>query len=165
MNAVSPIEEPRLRVLTVADVDTLAAIEARAYRNLGWNRTIFEDCLNVGYFCWGATLHDELAGYVIVSVAAGESHLLNLAVEPSRQGRGLGRMLLEFACREASRRQAECMFLEVRPSNRIARSLYLKAGFTEFGRRRGYYPNGRDGGREDALVFCRRLNPGPPEAY
>jgi len=165
MSAVRPLEEPRLRALTRADLDSLVMIEDEAYRSLGWNRNIFEDCLNVGYTCWGAELHGELSGYAIVSVAAGESHLLNLAVAPACQRRGLGGTLLDFACREAGRQGAECMFLEVRPSNHVARDLYAKMGFNEFGRRRGYYPNGHDGTREDALVFCRRLRPAYSPRY
>jgi len=159
MSTVSPLETPSLRALTLGDLKSLVEIEERAYRRLGWSRNIFEDCLNVGYLCRGATIYGELIGYVIASIAAGESHLLNLAVDPSFQRQGTGRLLLEFACAEAAARKADCMFLEVRPSNRIARNLYARAGFTEFGRRRGYYPNGAEGGREDALVFCRRLNP------
>jgi ribosomal-protein-alanine N-acetyltransferase len=157
MNAVNPLEVPYLRVLNTADLERLVEIEDRAYRRRGWSRIIFEDCLNVGYVCWGAALHDSLVGYVIVSIAAGESHLLNLAVDPACQRRGVGHMLLNFACDEARRQQAACMFLEVRPSNRAARDLYTMMGFSEFGRRRGYYPNRGVAMREDALVFCRRL--------
>lgn len=159
MSTVSPLQMPSLRALGLGDLDSLVEIEDRAYRHLGWSRNIFEDCLNVGYLCRGAVLYGELVGYVIVSVAAGESHLLNLAVDPSCQRQGVGRLLLDFACREAAGQQAECMFLEVRPSNLPARDLYKRMGFTEFGRRRDYYPNAAGGGREDALVFCRRLRP------
>jgi ribosomal-protein-alanine N-acetyltransferase len=41
--------------------------------------------------------------------------------------------------------------LEVKPSNQAALSLYQKFGFTEAGRRRGYY---KDTG-EDALILWR----------
>lgn len=157
MSAVHPVERVYIRSLAEEDLDRLAEIERRAYRSLGWNRSIFADCLGVGYGCWGATLRDGLIGYGIVSVAVGESHLLNLAVDPDYQGRGVGQFVLDFLLSEATRREAECMFLEVRPSNVVARELYGRAGFSEFGRRRGYYPHGPDGGREDALIYCRRL--------
>lgn len=157
MSAVVPFEVPRLRPLTRRDLDRLADIESRAYWSHGWSRGIFEDCLRVGYACWGVEEDARLAGYGILSVAVGESHLLNLAVDPRRQGRGLGRLLLEHTLQAARQWGAECMFLEVRPSNERARALYARAGFTEFGRRRGYYPASRAGGREDALVLCRRL--------
>lgn len=159
MSTVSPLDIPYLRAVSKSDLECLVEIEDRAYRGQGWSRTIFEDCLNVGYTCWGAALDEGLVGYAIVSIGAGESHLLNLAVDPMHQRQGVGRMLLDFACDEASRQQAECMFLEVRPSNRTARDLYARAGFNEFGRRRGYYPHGAGGAREDALVFCRHLHP------
>ena len=158
MSAVSPLDAPYLRAVQAGDLPRLAEIENCAYRGLGWSRAIFEDCLNVGYGCWGVVLDGDLVGYAVLSIAAGESHLLNLAVDPPCQRLGVGRMLLDFACEEAARRRAECMFLEVRPSNHVARRLYLRAGFTEFGCRRGYYPNANGGGREDALVFCRRLS-------
>lgn len=157
MSAVAPLHFPLLRPLTLRDLDRLVEIESQAYWSHGWTRGIFEDCLRVGYACWGAEEGSRLAGYGILSVAVGESHLLNLAVDPARQGRGLGRLLLDHMLQSARRWGAECMFLEVRPSNARARDLYARAGFSEFGRRRGYYPAGRDGGREDALVLCLRL--------
>lgn len=158
MSAVRPLRRIRVRPLGEADLDRLASIEHAAYRFQGWSRAIFADCLSVGYDCWGALLDGGLVGYGILSVAVGESHLLNLAVHPECQGRGVGRLMLDYLMREAARRDAECMFLEVRPSNREARMLYAHAGFKEFGRRRGYYPSGPDGGREDALILCRRLS-------
>jgi len=155
VSAVVPLAAPVLRPLAVADIDRLATIEGRAYHQQGWTRGIFADCLRVGYCGWGVEDGGGLAGYGFVSVAVGESHLLNLAVDPPSQGRGLGRVLLAQMFESAREWGAECMFLEVRPSNLRARTLYASAGFTEFGRRRGYYPAAD--GREDALILCRRL--------
>ena len=47
------------------------------------------------------------------------------------------------------------MFLEVRPSNRIAQGLYARFGFRKVAVRRGYYP--AHSGREDALVLSLPL--------
>jgi ribosomal-protein-alanine N-acetyltransferase len=47
------------------------------------------------------------------------------------------------------------IFLEVRPSNIAAISLYKKMGFKQVGVRKGYYPNG-DQEREDALILRRK---------
>ena len=158
MSAVHPFGSLATRPLETGDLDRLQEIGRLAYRGLGWSRGIFADCLGVSYDCWGVELDGQLVGYGIVSVAAGESHLLNLAVDPACQGHGIGSLLLQFLLAEALRQGAECMFLEVRPSNPVARALYKRFGFTEFGRRRGYYPNAPDGEREDALIFCKRLN-------
>jgi ribosomal-protein-alanine N-acetyltransferase len=47
------------------------------------------------------------------------------------------------------------VFLEVRPSNPLAKALYESVGFVEIGRRPRYYP-ARDG-REDAVVMVLEL--------
>lgn len=156
MNAAVVRNSPFIRVLLPVDLDRMAAIESRAYAR-GWSRGIFADCLRSGYFCRGLESGGKLAGYCIASAAAGESHLLNLAVDPDCQQCGFGRLLLDHALEWAREAAADCMFLEVRVSNTAARGLYLSAGFTEFGRRRGYYPPSPQSGAEDALILCRRL--------
>tara|TARA_Y100000589_G_scaffold290399_1_gene293082 strand:- start:492 stop:689 length:198 start_codon:yes stop_codon:yes gene_type:complete len=52
-------------------------------------------------------------------------------------------------------RSIEAIYLEVRPSNDTAISLYAKFGFSIIGRRKNYYPEKE--GREDALVMKRRI--------
>ncbi|HEX5313376.1 MAG TPA: ribosomal protein S18-alanine N-acetyltransferase [Gammaproteobacteria bacterium] len=156
MNAVLAIAAPLLRPLVPGDLERLAAIEARAYRS-GWTGGIFADCLRVGYSCWGMEAAGVLAGYGIISIAAGESHLLNIAVDPTQQRGGLGGLMLEHLLGIARRWRVEHMFLEVRPSNVAARRLYERAGFAEFGRRRGYYPGGNASEREDALILRLQL--------
>ncbi|MDN5864304.1 MAG: ribosomal protein S18-alanine N-acetyltransferase [Gammaproteobacteria bacterium] len=157
MNAAVAFDAVRFRVLLPADIDHLAAMERRAYAGKGWNRGIFTDCLRNGYICRGLVAGERISGYYIVSVGAGESHLLNLVVDPDCQRRGFGRSLLFHALAEACQAGAECIFLEVRPSNVAARRLYEQEGFSEFGRRRGYYPASERGGPEDALVLCLKL--------
>jgi ribosomal-protein-alanine N-acetyltransferase len=60
--------------------------------------------------------------------------------------------LLEAVLEVARLRGAAAIFLEVREDNEAARALYAQAGFTEAGRRQGYY-SGVDG-----LVLRRNLN-------
>ena len=125
-------------------------IELSAYPH-PWTRGIFSDCIRVGYDCWGLQVENRLAGYTILSHAAGESHLLNLCIAPDWQRRGLGSILLGHAIREA--RQAGCshMFLEVRPSNPAGIELYRRHGFEVVGERPAYYRS--DEGREDAIIM------------
>ncbi len=54
---------------------------------------------------------------------------------------------------------ADCLWLEVRPSNHRARALYARLGYAQVGVRRDYYPDA-GGRREDALVLCLELQPG-----
>jgi len=93
----------------------------------------------------------EVVGYAGLAFLAGDAHVMGLAVLPSAQGRGYGRLLLTAVCRAAAAADA-AMTLEVRPSNEVARRLYRSVGFIEAGRRPGYYPDG-----EDALILWRHV--------
>lgn len=144
------------RPLTLQDLPAIMAIERRAYE-FPWTTGIFSDCLRVGYTAWGLEEFATLRAYCITSIAAGEAHILNLCVDPSYQGLGLGGRLLGRMLDLARKRQVERVLLEVRPSNEQALALYHRYGFSKVGERRGYYP--AQGGREDAVVMSLRLSP------
>ncbi len=92
----------------------------------------------------------------LVSLAADEAEILDIGVVPHRRRWGIGRQLLEAACRLSAQSGAARIFLEVATDNSPARALYAAAGFVEAGRRPGYYP--RPGGaRCDALILRRPL--------
>ncbi|MEE9552138.1 MAG: ribosomal protein S18-alanine N-acetyltransferase [Gammaproteobacteria bacterium] len=154
MSAV--LDEPviNIRPMTEHDLDAVLAIEQRAY-NFPWSETIFQDCLRVGYCCWLLEHNWATAAYSVMSVVAGECHLLNLCVNPDHQNQGLGQTMLENMLEIACSHGADVAFLEVRPSNHGALKLYNNAGFDEIGSRRDYYP--ADSGREDALILARSL--------
>jgi len=116
-----------------------------------WSEGIFQDCLHSGNDCWLIKREQKALGHAVLSIAAGESHLLNVCIVPEFQGEGLGRILVAHMMKCAKSKGASCVFLEVRPSNKVACDLYNSLGFNEVGRRRGYYP--ASDGREDALVF------------
>ncbi len=149
--------QARMRAMQDRDVDAVLAIEQRAYA-FPWSAGIFRDCLRAGYGCW-VLEHDagHLLGYAILSVAAGEAHILNVCVDPAAQGRGHGRRLVTRLLDLARWHGARRVFLEVRPSNPVAIALYASLGFAEIGRRPRYYPAA--GGREDAVVMGRELYP------
>ncbi|WP_372696449.1 ribosomal protein S18-alanine N-acetyltransferase [Immundisolibacter sp.] len=147
-----------LRAMTVADVAAVAAIEQRAYpAPQPWSAGIFRDCLRVGYLCQVLELDGAVAGYGILSIAAGEAHLLNVCVAPELQGRGLGRVLVLHMLDLADRFKAHTVYLEVRPSNAVARALYKSLGFRRIGVRKSYYPALPGDVREDALQLARDI--------
>jgi ribosomal-protein-alanine N-acetyltransferase len=96
-------------------------------------------------------------GMVLARTAADEAEILTLAVAPSARRCGLGRALLDAARREASRRGARAMFLEVSGGNHAAQALYAAADFAEVGRRSRYYTDGTD-----ALILRAALSPPAP---
>ena len=144
------------RRMILADVDRVMKIEREVYE-FPWTDRIFRDCIRVGYQCWMALEQQNVVGHAVISVTAGESHILNLSIGKQHQRRGFGRQFIEFLVDEARARDAQTMLLEVRPSNTAAISCYNAAGFNEIGNRKDYYP--ASGGREDALLFARHITP------
>ncbi|MCK4841995.1 MAG: ribosomal protein S18-alanine N-acetyltransferase [Methylococcales bacterium] len=153
--SVDRIDLMRLRKMRMEDLPQVLEIEAKNY-NFPWSEAIFKDCLkSFNYSCWICDELDTLVGYSIVSMAAGEAHVMNISVDPAVQKQGVGSKLLENMI-ELAENKADTIFLEVRPSNRAAILLYEKRGFNEIGIRKGYYPtvNGR---REDAVMLALEL--------
>jgi len=141
---------PRYRRMTAADLDWVLAIEETVYPH-PWTRGNFSDSLAAGYHCWIVECAEEVAGYSVVMIAAGEAHLLNLSVAGPWQRRGIGRELLAFVMKLARDYGVARILLEVRPTNHAARTLYAAAGFAEIATRGAYYPAGEV--REDAVVM------------
>ncbi len=145
-------EEIQIRPMREEDLEFVLDVEGRAYE-YPWSDTIFQDCLHVGYCCWVLERDGKIVAHGVMSVAAGESHILNICVDPDYQSIGLGRMLLSHLLDLALEHDVNMTFLEVRPTNFSAIKLYLDMGFDEIGSRRNYYPAKM--GREDALIFAK----------
>lgn len=142
------------RPMTEADLADIMEIERRAYP-YPWTQGILRDCIRVGYTCWLFEVEGVIHAYGVMSVAAGEAHVLNLCVRPESQGQGLGSKMLKQLIALARRHGADTLLLEVRPSNLPAVNLYQTMGFNEVGARKNYYP--AEQGREDALIFALAL--------
>jgi len=143
-----------IRPMHELDVSVIVAIERSAYQ-FPWSEGIFRDCLRVGYVCRTVSVDGDLSGYGIMSVGAGEAHILNVCIRDVYRCRGLARKLLLHLLERARLAGMHEAFLEVRPSNTIASRLYHSLGFEQVGVRRGYYQ--ATGGREDAAVLRRVL--------
>ena len=142
-----------LRPMVVADIDEVHALERSVFPH-PWSRANFVDSLASGYDAWVLREPDEgqLAGYFLVMYAVDEAHLLDVAVSGERQGSGLGRYLLDRIVARARAMGMSSILLEVRPSNGRALQVYERYGYTQIGRRKGYYP-AHEGQREDAIVM------------
>jgi ribosomal-protein-alanine N-acetyltransferase len=140
--------------MTEADLPEVMKVEQLSYE-FPWTLGIFKDCMRVGYHCYLYESDGKALGHGVMSIAAGECHILNVCVHPQWQRRGLGRQMMQFLLEFARDRGAQTALLEVRVSNTAAYQLYQNLGFNEVGMRRFYYP-GRSG-REDALILARDL--------
>ena len=153
---IRPIDEPPsvIRDMSHDDVFMVSDIERRSYE-FPWSHGVFRDCLLAGYQCIVLERDGTLTGYAVLSIAAGEAHILNICIEPTYRSMGYGERLMDdilFRARTASVRE---IFLEVRPTNTNALALYRKKGFHTVAKRPAYYQ--AEGGREDAAVLVKKL--------
>jgi ribosomal-protein-alanine N-acetyltransferase len=153
---ITPLAEPpaTIRDMSHGDLSMVSDIERRSYE-FPWSHGVFRDCLLAGYQCLALIRDERVSGYAILSVAAGEAHILNLCIDPEFRALGYGeKMLNELLYRARSAAVSE-VFLEVRPSNSTALGLYKKKGFHQIAHRPAYYQS--NAGREDAAVLSKKL--------
>jgi len=120
----------------------------------------FHECAESGAPFLVAVVGDAVVGYSIAHHAVDEGEILNLGVAPDQRRRGVGRALIESMLSRLGDEGVVNVFLEVRESNAAAQRLYAALGFTEVGRRPGYYrlPT------EDAVILRTRIGYSEPRA-
>jgi ribosomal-protein-alanine N-acetyltransferase len=148
------VPEVHIRPMMEIDLPEVAVIERKSYA-FPWSENIFRDCLRVGYTCRALDLEGQIVGYGVMSLGAGEAHVLNVCVRDEFRNLGFGRRLMEHLLERAAAAGVHEAFLEVRPSNLSAIRLYQRLGFEQIGIRRGYYQ--APDGREDAIVLKLEL--------
>jgi ribosomal-protein-alanine N-acetyltransferase len=154
---VERVEAPpgvRVRRMVAADVEQVVGIEADAFSS-PWSAETFSSLLGRPGLEL-LVLEDEregVIGYAVLWCVLDQGELANVAVTPGLRGQGLGAHLLSRVLDVARERGIETMFLEVRASNAKALELYRRFGFSDVGRRKGYY----DHPREDALIMAAKL--------
>ena len=145
-----------IRVLKLTDISAIEAIEQKAYPT-PWSRSMFaSELAKPTSICLGAFEGEDLVGYVINSRYVDAWHVMNVAVDPEHQRRGIAAALLERLFELTRDDERRGYTLEVRVSNEDAIRLYERLGFESRGIRRGYYTDNR----EDALIMWRDSHSG-----
>jgi ribosomal-protein-alanine N-acetyltransferase len=163
------------RKMRTADLAEVLQIE-RNTQSIPWSRLAFEESLTRSeiaeastYYCrvldtaenptqrGSKETEPSVLAFFIVSSVLDELHIMNLAVTPWAQGKGLGHALMDEMLRLANSLELNRVFLEVRASNEKAISLYRKWGFEQVAVRPKYYRTSRPDEKEDAWVFCAQL--------
>ncbi len=146
----------RLRPMRWWDVEPVHAIDREVFGPTAWSAESFWSELARPQTRWYTVAElagtGELAGYAGLMVNGNEADVQTIAVAPSGQGTGVGRVLLEALVDAALARGATSMILEVRSDNDRAIGLYRRAGFEQIAVRRRYYQPGD----VDALIMRRR---------
>jgi ribosomal-protein-alanine N-acetyltransferase len=142
-----------LRAMTTADITAVCAIEQQV-QYAPWTEKLFSDSLE-RHVCWVVQKDQQVVGFFVVQFIVDEAHLLNIAVDPTQQKQGIGRLLLDNVQQQAMIKKASTIFLELRATNQRALALYQMAGFNEIGLRKNYYPAAQ--GKEDAVIMALML--------
>lgn len=131
----------------------LAATHALAFaEDRAWSAAEFDGFLTDP----ACLLTGDANCFVLGRITLDEAEILTLATHPAHRRNGLARQALATFERSATNRGAEKSFLEVAEDNIGAVNLYANAGYSEVGRRKGYYLR-TDGSRVAALVLAKTL--------
>ena len=127
MNAQLKPANVSFREMQVSDLDAVMQIETVNFP-FPWTAGNFKDSINSGHICLVLEIDEVMVGYAILMMVLDEAHLLNISIAPSWKGKGWGRHLLNHIMQVGREKGGLNMFLEVRPSNVSAITLYESIG-------------------------------------
>ena len=144
---------------TAAHLSGAAELEKLCFSS-PWSASSLElltnDGIGVGYILTvpaAPNSEPAVAAYGGMLITVDEGQITNVAVHPDHRRHGYGAAIVRALLRHAKDAKLESVSLEVRVSNTAAIELYKKAGFTEAGRRKGFYVKPT----EDALVMVCKI--------
>ena len=141
----------QFRPMGAADAEGASALEAACFEGAGheaWTPGMFLSELGEDVAAprswWVAHDDGKLLGLAGGMVVDGDVQILDVAVDPAHRREGIARKLLSHVSYDAQMLGCTTASLEVEDGNEGAIALYNALGFTEAGRRRGYYGAGKD---------------------
>ena len=130
-------------------VAQIAELEKICFSDPWSERSISSELENSLSYWLVALEGDTVAGYIGSQTVMGETDMMNVAVHPDHRRKGIAEALVIGLVEALKKQGSHCLTLEVRASNEPAKKLYEKLGFSQIGKRPGYYRNPR----EDALIL------------
>ena len=148
----------RVRRMVAGDIDAVMEIAAKTDHAPRWARPAYVAALDPGNQPRRVALVGEgdggLAGFVVAAVLpGGEAELESIVTALPHQRRGVAREMFGILKAELRRQGVKEVILEVRSGNHSAQAFYRFLGFTEAGRRPGYYADPV----EDAVLMRVKL--------
>lgn len=138
-------------VVEACDFERLYEIEQQAHL-VPWSFGTLKNNQGERYLNLKLIENNQIIGFAICQTVLDEATLFNIAILPTYQGCGFGKLLLGKLIFQLKEKGVQTLWLEVRESN-SARFLYEKIGFNEVDIRKNYYPK-PSGGRENAVVMA-----------
>jgi ribosomal-protein-alanine N-acetyltransferase len=145
-----------LRIIpaSIAHVPLLTALQNASFPDDPWPEAAFAPLLVPPTGFGLLADHETPIGFALARVIVDEAEIVSLGVIPNARRQGYARAMLLALIAECQDRGATTLFLEVATQNEPAKLLYRAEGFSESGKRRGYYRNG-----DDALLMRRLIAP------
>lgn len=154
MTVVATDRKPNVRVRWTIrrDMEEILEIERLCFE-FPWQEDDFIRCFRQ-MNCIGmvAEVGDKVVGSMVYELHATRLHLLNFAVLPSMQRRGVGRAMMTKLLNKLSVQRRNRIVLEVRESNLDAQLFFKAMGFKAVSVLRDFY----DDTTEDAYLFQYR---------
>ena len=142
-----------IRPASFDDISSIVEIENKT-NQMPWTKSQFFSSMEVGHYSVVMHKDSDILGFAIYSPIIPESHLLNIAIDPAYQGKGLGDKLLQQIILQNRTIGVKTISLEVRVSNLPAINLYEKRGFHKDAIRPDYYSGSP---KEDALLMSLKI--------
>ena len=142
-----------IRPASFDDISSIVEIENKT-NQMPWSKAQFLTSMEVGHYSVVMHKDSDILGFAIYSPIIPESHLLNIAIDPAYQGKGLGDKLLQQIILQNRTIGVKTISLEVRVSNLPAINLYEKRGFHKDAIRPDYYSGSP---KEDALLMSLKI--------
>mgnify|MGYP000861748008 CR=1 FL=1 len=150
--------EPAVLDARPGDAAALAALHRISFRH-GWSESEFErllaDRAAIAHVARTNGGRGAVVGFVLSHRVENEAEIFLVALAPGERGHGTATKLLSKHLGRLAAAGVTRVFLEVDEGNASARKLYARAGFSEVGRRAGYYR--KPEGNAAALVLGRDL--------
>ena len=124
----------------------LERLHAACFPHKPWTASDFMDLKKSG-----CDIIASQNGFIVYRVVADEAEIITIGVAPDARRGGVAAAMMEIAHRDAKKRGAKKIFLEVASDNTAARALYNAFGYAQIGIRPKYY----DG--VDAILMARQL--------
>lgn len=133
-------------------IDSILSIEELSFTD-PWSKDSMEKELNNNFARYVVVKYNnKVIGYGGMWLILDEGHITNIAVTPKYRCMGAGKLILKSLIDICKKEKVISLTLEVRVSNTIAQSLYIKFGFVSEGIRKNYYADNH----EDALIMWKR---------
>ncbi len=146
-NAATPvIPSIQIRPMTIEDVPTIVQIDHVAFEAIWqFSQEDVERAFRTAFYASVAVFEGEIVGYQISTAIHDQAHLARLAVVPSMQNRGIGRLLLDNLFQRVQRTTISSLTVNTQSYNLASLALYKSMGFKPTGERFPLYlynPNG-----------------------